>query len=66
VVDVLFLIALVVATALGSVLWHALRQRPSASPARPAPARRALGPDDDPDFLRELGERLRREGDERR
>jgi hypothetical protein len=66
VVDVLFLIALVAATALGSVLWHALKQRPSAPVSRPAPARRAVGPDDDPEFLRELGERLRREGDERR
>ena len=58
--------ALVVATALGSVLWHALKRRSLASAPRVVPARRVLGPDDDPAFLRELGERLRREGDERR
>jgi len=66
---VLFLIALVGAAIVALVLWRTMntvradapgpvRAHPS-QPARP----RVHGPDDDPDFLRQLGENLRRRED---
>ncbi|OZM80397.1 hypothetical protein [Pseudonocardia sp. MH-G8] len=64
----LFLIAFVGAAIIALVLWKAMnsgavefpqpqRQRPVVRPGRPA---RVSGPDDDPDFLRQLDEKVRR------
>ncbi|MGH3585925.1 MAG: hypothetical protein ACRDQ0_06345 [Pseudonocardia sp.] len=64
----LFLIAFVGAAIIALVLWKAMnsgavefpqpqRRRPVARPTRPA---RVSGPDDDPDFLRQLDEKVRR------
>jgi hypothetical protein len=64
----LFLIAFVGAAIIALVLWKAMnsgavefpqpqRRGPVAGPAR---APRVSGPDDDPDFLRQLDEKVRR------
>jgi hypothetical protein len=64
----LFLIAFVGAAIIALVLWKAMnsgavdfpqapRRRPVAGPARRP---RVSGPDDDPDFLRQLDEKVRR------
>ena len=66
----LFLIAFVGAAVIALVLWKAMNtaqaevphsspRRPTAGPQRP----RVSGPDDDPDFLRQLDERVRRRDD---
>ena len=65
----LFLIAFIGAAVIALVLWRAMNtaradvpQRPSgpvAGPTRP----RASGPDDDPDFLRQLDEKVRKRDD---
>lgn len=62
----LFLIAFIGAAIVALVLWKAMgtvradgpspSQSPATRPARP----RVYGPDDDPDFLRQLNEKLRR------
>ncbi|WP_219413191.1 hypothetical protein [Pseudonocardia nigra] len=62
----LFLIAFVGAALVALVLWKAMNpggievarvaRRPVVRPARP----RVSGPDDDPDFLRQLDEKVRR------
>lgn len=62
-----FLIALVVAALVGYLLWKVMVRPPadrSTASTAQAPARGRLAPDDDPEFLRELGERLRREGED--
>ncbi|MGQ0577029.1 MAG: hypothetical protein ACT4RN_22925 [Pseudonocardia sp.] len=61
-----FLVALVGAAIVALVLWKAMGtvradgpghgQGPVTRPTRP----QVYGPDDDPDFLRQLGEKLRR------
>lgn len=67
----LFLIAFVGAAVIALVLWKAMNtvrpdvpiqpvRRPPASTQRP----RVSGPDDDPDFLRQLDERVRRQGED--
>lgn len=64
----LFLIAFVGAAVVVVVLWKAMNTVRPDGPAPPRqPAARATrtrprvhGPDDDPDFLRHLGEKLRR------
>lgn len=64
----LFLIAFVGAAIIALVLWKAMnsgavefpqpeRRRPVAGPTRQP---RISGPDDDPDFLRQLDEKVRR------
>jgi hypothetical protein len=64
----LFLIALVGAAIIALVLWKAMnagavdfpqpqRRRPVSRASRPP---RVSGPDDDPDFLRQLDEKVRR------
>ena len=64
----LFLIAFVGAAIIALVLWKAMnsgavdfpqppRRRPVAGPGRPS---RVSGPDDDPDFLRHLDEKVRK------
>jgi hypothetical protein len=65
----LFLIAFVGAAVIALVLWKAMNtagvevSQPSARPL-PGPARsRVSGPDDDPDFLRQLDEKVRRRDD---
>jgi hypothetical protein len=66
----LFLIAFVGAAIIALVLWKAMNSsRSNAPPAvgrpqPPGPARpRVSGPDDDPDFLRQLDERVKRRDD---
>jgi len=65
----LFLIAFIGAAIVALVLWKAMNtvRADGPSPARGAttrPARpRVYGPDDDPDFLRKLGENLKRRDD---
>jgi hypothetical protein len=64
----LFLIAFVGAAIIALVLWKAMnsgavefpqpqRRRPVAGPSR---SPRVSGPDDDPDFLRQLDEKVRK------
>lgn len=65
----LFFIAFVGAAVIALVLWKAMStvrgdaplagERPVPGPARP----RVSGPDDDPDFLRQLDERVKRQDD---
>jgi hypothetical protein len=66
----LFLIAFVGAAIIALVLWKAMnsggaelrqqhRRRPVAGPSRPP----VSGPDDDPDFLRQLDEKVRKRDD---
>ena len=66
----LFLIAFVGAAVIALVLWKAMNTAQGESPAeppvrRPDPIRppRVSGPDDDPEFLRQLDERVRRRED---
>jgi len=62
----LFLIALVGAAIVTLVLWKAMSAVHTGGPTTPqgsAPRtrpRRVYGPDDDPDFLHQLSEKLRR------
>jgi hypothetical protein len=73
VVPMLFLIAFVGAAIIALVLWKAMNATRSDTPIdtlrpptrRPpqAPRARATGPDDDPDFLRQLDERVKRRDD---
>jgi hypothetical protein len=62
----LFLIAFLGAAVIALVLWRAMNttsadaaEAPSRPPVRP----RTSGPDDDPEFLRQLDERVRRRED---
>lgn len=64
----LFLIAIIGAAIVALVLWKAMSTVSANGPVarRRTPSRvrpRVSGPDDDPDFLRQLGERLRRRED---
>jgi hypothetical protein len=60
----LFLIALVGAVIVGLLVWKALSLPRQGLPSRPAaPSRRVTGPDDDPEFLRQLGQRFRADED---
>ena len=69
----LFLIAFVGAAIIALVLWKAMnasrtdapppvRQRQSQRPQQ-SPRARVSGPDDDPDFLRQLDEKVKRRDD---
>jgi hypothetical protein len=66
----LFLIAFVGAAIIALVLWKAMNSSRSAAPppTRRAPSQqgprpRVSGPDDDPDFLRQLDEKVKRRDD---
>jgi hypothetical protein len=65
----LFLIAFVGAAIIALVLWKAMNSSRSDAPllSRPPPQAagrtRASGPDDDPDFLRQLDEKVKRRDD---
>ena len=65
----LFLIAFVGAAVIALVLWKAMNtaqgEPPATQPVRRPPAvrPRGSGPDDDPEFLRQLDERVRRRED---
>ena len=66
----LFLIAFVGAAIIALVLWKAMNSSRSDAPPvarRPQPPGagrpRVSGPDDDPDFLRQLDERVKRRDD---
>jgi hypothetical protein len=65
----LFLIAFVGAAVIALVLWRAMNTARTDMPQPPrgpstGPTRtRASGPDDDPDFLRQLDEKVRRRDD---
>ena len=51
----LFLIVLVAAVLIGLLVWKALTLQRQGMPSRPAPpSRQVTGPDDDPEFLRQL------------
>jgi hypothetical protein len=67
VVVMLVLIAFVVAVLVAVVVWRAMSAGDgSAVPGPPrgeVPPRRVSGPDDDPEFLRQLDERVRRPED---
>lgn len=61
----LFLIAFIVAAVIALVLWKAMNTASTAEPdVRRAPAAPTpppvSGPDDDPEFLRQLDEKVRR------
>lgn len=58
----IFVLALVAAVAVLVGLWRLLG--PQRDAADPTLRTRVLAPDDDPDFLRELGERTRRPDDD--
>lgn len=65
----LFLIAFIGAAVIALVLWKAMNTAsgaeptaPRRQPSRPAPPS-VSGPDDDPEFLRQLDERVRRRDD---
>jgi hypothetical protein len=56
-----YLFALIGMTAVAAAVWFAVRRQPTVSKRPP----RALAPDDDPEFLRRLGERrTERHGDD--
>ena len=67
----LFLIAFVGAAIIAVVLWKAMNASrgdsapPVGRPSQPGPPHRTRvsGPDDDPDFLRQLDERVKRRDD---
>ena len=66
----LFLIAFVGAAIIALVLWKAMNASRGETPPvvgrphHPGPSRhRVSGPDDDPDFLRKLDERVKRRDD---
>jgi len=70
----LFLIAFVGAAIIALVLWKAMNASRTDTPSTPAPPTRpqrpagptrprVSGPDDDPDFLRKLDERVKRRDD---
>ena len=63
----LFLIAFIGAAVIALVLWKAMNAAPGPETppqrrrtAGPGPAPSVHGPDDDPDFLRQLDEKVRR------
>ena len=58
----IYLLALIGAVAVVVLLWRAFVARPtSVAPPRRS---RGVGPDDDPDFLRQLAEQQRKRRDE--
>jgi hypothetical protein len=60
----LFLIALVGAVLIGLLVWKVLSLQREGTPNRPAPpTRKVSGPDDDPEFLRQLEQRFRADED---
>lgn len=62
----LFLIAFVGAAVIALVLWRAMNTATgdvAETPTRPLVRPRASGPDDDPEFLRQLDEKVRRRDD---
>ncbi len=58
----LYLLAAIGAIAVVVLLWRAFVARPESVAPRRAP--RSIAPDDDPDFLRRLGENKRRRPDD--
>jgi hypothetical protein len=52
-------LVLILALILAVLIWRYAAQRKAAPALRP----RFVGPDDDPDFLRELGRRTRKDDD---
>lgn len=59
----LFIVALAAAMAVGFLMWKTMSQQQPGQTRRSAPPR-SVAPDDDPEFLRKLGERLRSEGED--
>jgi hypothetical protein len=58
----LLLVALAAGLFVAFLLWQTMIRRPPVPVVRPSARRRVTAPDDDPEFLRELGERLRGDG----
>ena len=56
----IYVLAVFAAAAVAVALWRLVGPQHEARPS----GRRVLAPDDDPDFLRELGERARRRDDD--
>ena len=56
------LIALTGAAIVGLLLWKAMNLTRDEASTRPSVRPRVSAPDDDPDFLRQLDERRRRDG----
>lgn len=60
----LLLVALAAGLFVGLLLWQTMIRRPPVPVTRPSAPRRATAPDDDPEFLRQLGERLRHDDED--
>ena len=58
----IYVLALIGAIAVVVLLWRAFVSRPESVAPRRSP--RSIAPDDDPDFLRRLGEKRRPDDDE--
>lgn len=56
----LVVIAIVILVVVGVLAWRALRIQPEEALRRVRTPQRSAAPDDDPEFLRRLGERVRR------
>jgi hypothetical protein len=59
----MFIVAMVAAMVVGTLMWRGLSRQDGQPPARPARPH-TVAPDDDPEFLRRLGDRLRSEGED--
>jgi hypothetical protein len=59
-----FIVALTAAVLAGYLLRKLMIRQPSGQPPDASSPRPSTAPDDNPEFLRELGERLRREGED--
>jgi hypothetical protein len=64
----IFIVAMMAAMVVGTLIWRGMARPDSRRPDGRRPARperaRAVAPDDDPEFLRRLGEQLRSEGED--
>ena len=59
----LFLVVLIAVMTVGFVVWKSMSRQHPGAPARQA-SPRFTAPDDDPEFLRKLDERLRSDGED--
>lgn len=60
----LLLVALAAGLFVGLLLWQTMIRRPPVPVSRPSAPRKVSAPDDDPEFLRQLGEQLRRDDED--
>jgi hypothetical protein len=59
-----FLIALAAAALIGFLLWKLVVTQPSDKSPRRRPPERVTAPDDDPEFLQQLDDRMKRGGED--